>query len=80
MLDAFGTQGDKFRVVYGIVVNLSQGDLDGAVGHIVDEGAVMAYEYNRLGFAYKEVFEPLYRFDIEVVGWLVEQKYVGALQ
>ena len=56
------------------------GDLDGAVGDVVDEGAVVAHEHYGLAVAGKEVLEPLYALDVEVVGGLVEQEHVGVLQ
>ena len=60
LLDAFLPKRHEVAVVHGVVVNLAERYFDGAVGHIVDESAVVAHEHHGLGLGGKEVFEPLY--------------------
>ena len=38
----------------------------------------MADEHHGFGFCDEEIFEPLDRLDVEVVGGFVKQEYVGA--
>ena len=73
-------QNDVVRIVDLIVVDVSHRNLDGASRHIVDKGAVVRNQHHGIGTRGQKIFEPLYRLDVEVVGRLVEQQHVGALQ
>ena len=56
------------------------GNLDGTIGHVIDESTVVTHEHHRLAIACKEVLEPLDTLDIEVVGGLVEEQHIGMLE
>ncbi len=80
LFQSFLSQHYVFGIIDRVVINLSKGDLDGAIGHIVDECSVVAHKNYGIGFGGKEIFEPLYRLYVKVVGGLVEQKHVRACQ
>ena len=80
LLAAFLAEHHKLIVGNLVVVNPSAGDLNGAVGHIVDESPVVADQYNGTRTDTQEVFKPLDTLDIQVVGRLVEQKHVRTTQ
>jgi hypothetical protein len=69
-----------FVVLNAVVVYGATGDFNGAIGDIVDEGAVVAHKYHGLTITGKEVFEPLDTLYIKMVGGLVEQENVGVLK
>ena len=56
-----------------VVIDAAACYFDGAVGDVVDEGAVVAYEDDGVGSLGEELFEPLDRSDVEVVGGLIEK-------
>ena len=76
LLAALGTQALVFGVVYLIVVEATHGDLEGTRSDVVDEGAVVADDDDRLPRLDEEVLEPLDRLDVEVVRRLVEDEEV----
>ncbi len=80
LFDALASQFDEFGIVHRIVIDFSERDFNCTVCHIVDERAVVADKHYGLGFCRKKVFEPLYRFYVEVVGRFVEQQHVGTTQ
>ncbi len=63
-----------------VVVDSAHGHLDGAGSDIVNKFAVVTDHYHCLGTVDDEVFEPSDRFDVEVVGRLIEEQYVGRFQ
>ena len=63
-----------------VVVDAAGGNLDGALGDIIQEGAVVRDEDHGAGIGGEVVLEPLYRDDVEVVGGLVEEEEVGVAQ
>ena len=77
---AFVAQLYVFVVFHTIVVHLSAGDLYGAVCHIINKSAVVAHQHHGLGALLQESLQPSYTFDVEMVGRLVEQEYVGTAQ
>ena len=68
----FLAQFDEPAVVDVVVVNTPEGDLYGAVADIIDESAVVTDHQYRTRTGFEEVFEPLDRLDIQMVGRLVE--------
>ena len=54
--------------------------MDCAVGHVVDERAVVRDKHHRVGFLLQEIFKPLYGFYIQMVGRLVEEQQVRMLK
>ena len=80
LLTALSTQALVLGVVHLIVVEAAHRDLEGTRGDMVDEGAVVADDDDRLPRLNEEVFEPLDRLDVEVVRRLVEEKDIGLLQ
>ena len=80
LLTALGAQYDILVVLDLVVFDVAAGYLDGAVGDIVDEGAVVAHQHHGFGRLGEKLLKPLYALDVEVVGRLVEQEHVGLLQ
>ena len=80
LLPTLGTQALVLGVVHLIVVEAAHRDLEGTRGDVVDEGAVVADDDDRLPRLDEEVLEPLDRLDVEVVRRLVEEKDIGLLQ
>ena len=66
-------QHDILVVLHLVVHNLATGNLQRAIGDIVDEGTVVRDLCQPL-------FQPLYGLDVQMVGGLVEQQHVGLLQ
>ena len=71
---------DILIVLHLVVFDMAAGDLQRAVGDVVDEGAVVADEDHGTGALSQELLEPLNRLDVEVVGGLVEKEHVGMLE
>ena len=55
-------------------------DLDDAIGHGLQEPAVVADGHQREGRVGQFAFQPQHAFQIKVVGWLVQQQHLGFLQ
>ena len=70
----------KFVVRHLVIVNASAGNLYRAGGDGVQKRAVVADKHHCIAAARKELLEPLYTFNIKVVGGLVEQKDIGVTQ
>jgi hypothetical protein len=68
------------RIVHLLVGDASEGDLDGPVGHIIEESPVVGDQNDGPAVVAEEILEPLDRLDIEVVGGLVEEENVGFTQ
>ena len=77
---AFLPQHHKFAVVYSVVVDTSEVYLDRSVGNVINKSTVVAHKHDGLCFRHKKVFEPLYGFDIQVIGRLVEQQHIRTSQ
>ena len=75
-----GAEFQVFGVGLLVVVDAPPGDLDGTVGHVVQEGTVVAHQHHRAGEAGKEVLEPKDGLDVQVVGRLVQQQDVVLLE
>ena len=80
LLASLLAQLQVLAVVYLIIIDAAHRDLDGAGGDVVYEGPVVTDYDHRLSSLDQEVFQPLDRLDVEVVGRLVEQQYVGLFQ
>ena len=59
---------------------MSTGDFDGSVCHVVDKCTVVTDKHHGISLRCNELFQPLNRTNIEVVGWLVKQQEVWLLQ
>ena len=80
LLATLSTQALVLGVVHLIVVEAAHGDLEGTRGDVVDEGAVVADDDDRLPRLDEEVLKPLDRLNVEVIRRLVEEKDIGLLQ
>ena len=80
LLATLGAQAHKFVVLHLVVRNLPTGNFEGAVGHVVDKGAVVADQHHTATAARQELFEPADALYVEVVGRFVEQQHIGAAQ
>ena len=52
-------------------------EFDDTGGEFAEEGAVVCHEEERRLHLEQEALEPEDRFEIEMIGWLVEQQHVG---
>ena len=77
---AFLAELQVTAVIHLVVVDAAHRDLDRTGGDMVDKRAVVADHNHRLSVVDQEVFEPLDRFDVQMVGRLVQQQHVGFLQ
>ena len=66
------TQFNKPTVVHIVVIDATQCDLDGTVTYIINERSVVADHQYGAGAAFQKILQPLDRFDIQVVGRLVQ--------
>ena len=80
LLTAFLAQDDKLVVLHLVVVDASAGYFDGAGRDVVQEGTVVADKHHGVGARGEEVLQPLDGLDVQVVGGLVQQQYVGAAE
>ena len=82
LLTTLLAQLDVFVVLDLIIYNVSAGNLQGAVGDVVDEGTVVADQHDGGRRLARQQFflQPANGLDVQVVGRLVEQQHVGALQ
>ena len=68
-------------VIFHTVVNhTTTGNLQRTVGHIIDKGTVVTDQYHCPTPRSQQLFEPLDRLNIEVVGGLVEQQHIRTAQ
>ena len=79
LLAPFGPQFDVAAVRHFVVGGPPAGDLDGAVGDVIEECPVVRNEDHRPAVL-QVGFQPLDALDVEVVGRLVEQEQGRALQ
>src|SRR5665648_144667 len=68
------------RIVYLVIVNPPHRNFYRAVRNIVDKSPVMRNYNHSFGAVDEEFFEPLDRFDIHVIGWLIQQNQIRFLQ
>ena len=80
LFSALFAQVEVLVVFYAVVLNVMAGDLYGAVGDIVDKRAVVAHQHDSFRACGEELLKPLYALDVEMVGRLIEQQYVGMPQ
>ena len=76
LLYPLGAKFEVFRVRHLVVVDMTEHDLHRAVGDVVEEAPVVAYEQQRAACRLQVVFEPFYGLYVEVVRGLVEQQHV----
>ena len=77
---AFFAQGQILGVIHFIIVDTSHCHFNSAGGDVVHKLAVVADDNHRFAVVDQKIFEPLDRFDVEVVRRLVEQEHVRFLQ
>ena len=65
-------------VLHPIVNNLTAGNLQRAVRHIIDKGTVVTHQHHCPTPCGQQLLQPLNRLDVEVVGGLVEQQHIRA--
>ena len=80
LLHALLAQFHKLAVTHLVVIDFAQRDLDGAVGDIIDESAVVGHEQQGCVAVFQEGFQPLDGLDVQMVGRLIEQQHVRASQ
>ena len=80
LLTALGTKYHILVVFHLVILYPSAGNLQGAVGYIIDKGTVVTYQHHRLGTLRQELLQPLDTLDIEVVGRLIEEEHIRLLE
>ena len=80
LLAALGTKYHILIVFHLVILYPSAGNLQGAVGYIIDKGTVVTYQHHRLGTLRQELLQPLDTLDIKMVGRLIEEKYIRLLE
>ena len=77
---AFFPEHHILVVFHPIVHNLSTGNLQRAVRHIIDKGAVVTHKHHCPTPCGQQLLQPLNRLNVQVVGRLVEQQHIRAAQ
>ena len=72
----FGPLGDKTRIGHGEVIGLAIRELDGPVGDLIQECPVVADQYDTSRILLEELLQPYDGFDVQVIGWFIEQQKV----
>ena len=80
LLANFFAKREVLEVGHVVVVALAEHNLEGAVGRVVQEGAVVRHQNDGLVALGQEFFEPQNRLDVEVVRRFVEQEHVVVLK
>ena len=70
-------QGHILGIRNPVIIDFPQGKLDGPVGHIVKENPVVGDDQNSPRVGAQKTLQPLDRFNIEVIGGLIQQDVVG---
>ena len=70
-------EGDILVVLHPVVDHTAAADLQRAVRHIINKGAVVAHQHHRPAPLRQQLLQPLDALDVEVVRRLVEQQHVG---
>ena len=73
LLATFFPQLQVLGVIYLIIIDATHRHFDGAGRDMIDEGTVVTDHNHRLSALNQKVFQPLNRFDIQMVRRLVEQ-------
>ena len=71
LLASFGSELHVLVILHFIVNHLATAYFERAVGHIVDECTVVAYQNHGFCTLCKKLFEPLYALNVEMVGRLI---------
>ena len=80
LFTAFLAKHDILIVFHLVVDDTSARNFQCTVRYVIDECTVVADQYHCLGTLRQELFQPLYRLDIQMVRRLVEQQHVRLLQ
>ena len=80
LLSSLGPQHDVLIVFNFIVFDMATSYLYRTVGYIIDESTVVTDQHHCFGRLSEKLFQPLYRLDVEMVGWFVQQQHVRATQ
>ena len=72
LLAALLAQLQIAAVIYFIVVNAAHGYFDGACGDAVYKSTVVTDYHNSLSVVDQKIFKPLDRFNIQVIGRLIQ--------
>ena len=67
-------------VLHTVVNHTSAGYLQRAIGHVIDKGTVVTHQHHCPTPRSQQLFEPLDRLNIKVVGGLVEQQHIRTAQ
>ena len=51
-------------------------EVNDPVGDATQKGTVVSYEQKRFTVTQKKILKPAYRFDVEMVGWLIQKKQI----
>ena len=70
---SLGTQADVLVVGHAVVRQFAARYFYGTVGHIVEEGAIMAHHHHGGAATCEVFFQPTYALDVEMVGRLVQK-------
>ena len=80
LLATLGTEVDVLVVLHTVVIYPAATNLYGAVRYVVYKGTVVTHQHHGTRVGGKELLQPLYRLDIQMVGGLVEQEHIGVLE
>ena len=70
----FCTENDILAVRHLVVMDMPQHDLDGTVGHVIQEAPVMGHQHQRPAEPFEVTLQPFDGFDVQMVGGLVKEQ------
>jgi hypothetical protein len=72
MYTAVGTQLQVMAVFGFVIIYTAHGYLNGTIGDIINKGSIVRDYHHCLGRIDQEIFQPLYTFNIHVIGRLIQ--------
>ena len=80
LFSTFLAKGDIFVILHLVVNDTTARNLERTIRHIIDKCTVVTNQHHSLSALRQELFQPLYRLNIQMVRRLVEQQHIRFLQ
>ena len=80
LLDSLFAQFNKVRIIHVVVINFPTRNFDGAIRDIINKRLIVRNEHQHIGLSFQEILKPLNRLNVQMVGRLIEQQHIGALE
>ena len=80
LLDSLFAQFNKVRIIHVVVINFPTRNFDGAIRDIINKRLIVRNEHQHIGLSFQKILKPLNRLNVQMVGRLIEQQHIGALE